>query len=96
MLGGRATFGSFIAPSLFADVGIGTITGSASETSFDRRGFALLVGTALDFRELPVVDFGLHVAYGRILRDEGRDADAASRGDWDWLELGGHVSAAFF
>lgn len=96
MLGGRATFGSFLAPSLFVDVGVGTVAGRARDHSFERRGLALLAGTAFDYRRLPVVDFGLHAAYGRVVRHEGRDAGPESRADWDWLELGAHVSAACF
>ncbi|MGC4090267.1 MAG: hypothetical protein QM756_20780 [Polyangiaceae bacterium] len=84
-VGGRAAFGKVVEPGVFAHIGYG----SMKSGNFDAVGGTTLdAGLSLDFTMVPLLDFGLHGAYGAAFL---KDADEA----FDWFRVGAHAALAF-
>lgn len=83
MGGLRLGVGEVLRPSLFVHAGVGHVVREATLLlpEAKKTGFALDAGAALDLTLLPLIDLGVHAAYGVI--------DAAG---YDWIRAGVHAT----
>lgn len=83
MGGLRLGVGEVLRPSVFVHAGVGHVVREATLLLPEAKqtGFALDAGAALDLTLLPLIDLGVHAAYGVI--------DAAG---FDWIRAGVHAT----
>jgi len=84
-VGGRLSFGRFLAPALYAHAGYGwRVTGDPSVPQ--NGGFTWDVGGALDLRVIPHLGLGIHVEYDEVDSDPYAPA---------WVAFGAHADVTF-
>lgn len=88
IIGGRVGIGELLRFGVFAHLGFARQTWApAAFGDVSHTGLTLDAGLFLDLTIIPLIDVGVHIAYGRVAANEDRNIDANQ-----WLGFGVHAA----
>ena len=90
IVGGRVGIGELLRFGVFAHLGFARQVWELATVDVSHTGLTLDAGLFLDLTIIPLIDIGVHIAYGRVGANEDENIDANQ-----WLAFGLHAALIF-